>query len=188
MGIGPVLAIVIVIAGCACIYYYNHFVARKNAVDQAYSTIDVMLQRRADLVPNLVAVVSRYLKHESETLTRIAELRSAAANRSGDLGERVNADSALGRLVGNLIIQVENYPELKADQNCQSLFLSLESMEGQISAARRSYNAAVTNFNNAIEMFPGNLLAGFFRFGRRELLQATPEERRVPSVKELFKD
>lgn len=182
------LAIVVVIAVVMCVSYYNGFIIRRNAVNQAYSTIDVVLLQRSDLVPNLVATVERYMKHEAETFTRITALRARAMDKSANLEDRVAADSEINRLIGNIMLQVENYPELKADKHFQDLFSSLEMLEGQIAASRRTFNAAVTGYNNSIQMFPGNLFAGIFGFKARELLQATSEQRENPSVKKLFGD
>lgn len=181
-----VLAVVVVAIIWMCVSYYNGFVIRKNMANMAYSSIDVVLQQRADLVPNLVATVEQYMKHEASTLTRITELRSRAMDKTANLDDRVAADSEMNRLIGNIMLQVENYPALKADQHFQELFGTLEMLEGQIAASRRSYNAAVTAYNNSTEMFPGNIMAALFGFKQRELLQASPEERRNPSVKELF--
>lgn len=178
-----VLALFLVLVG---IGYYNAFVARRNAVEQAFSTIDVMLQKRFDLVPNLVATVQQYMRHEGDTLTRIAELRGRAADERADSDSRVQAANAMNRLIGGIMLQVENYPELKANANFTELQQSLEGMEEQIAAARRAFNAAVTLFNNSVEMFPGNIVAGLFGFRRRTLLETPEAERKNPDVKSLF--
>ncbi len=165
---------------------YNGFVAKRNQADQAFSTIDVMLQKRADLIPNLVATVRQYMKHEEATLTRIAQLRSRMADTHADVGARVQADGELQRLLGGLMIQVEQYPELKSNQNFLRLQESLDGMEEQLSASRRAYNAAVTVYNNAVQMLPGNLLSGYFGFRARALLETPAEDRKRPDVKALF--
>ncbi len=181
-----VLLAIVVVLGLLLVVYYNSFVNRNNQVAQAFSTIDVMLKKRCDLVPNLVASVRQYMAHENATLTRIADLRSRAADSKASPGDRVGADNEMNRLLGGLMIQVENYPELKADSNFLQLDSSLHSLEEQLSAARRTYNAAVTSFNNSVEMFPGNLVARLFGFVRQNLLEIPPEDRKTPDVKALF--
>ncbi|MCL2000424.1 MAG: LemA family protein [Planctomycetes bacterium] len=168
------------------VLYYNSFVTRNNHVMQAFSTIDVMLKKRCDLTPNLVASVERYMRHESSTLTRIAELRAKAGDGRASPDARVGAGNELGRLLGGLMLQVENYPQLKADTNFLQLGKTMHSLEEQLSAARRTYNAAVTSFNNSVELFPGNLAARLFGYGRRNLLEIPAEDRKVPDVKALF--
>lgn len=181
-----VIAAIIVAAAVFCVKYYNMFITQKNRANQSYSDIDVFLKKRSDLIPNLVGTVERYMKHENETLTRITQLRARMTDSTQNLDSRVAADKEMNQLLGGLMIQLENYPELKADTQFMELFSSLESMEGQLSAARRTYNAVVTGYNNSVEMFPGNIMAGIFSFKRRDLLEATAEERQNPSVKQLF--
>ena len=183
-GIVAVAVIILILAG---IGYYNSFVSKRNMVEQSFSTIDVMLKNRYDLIPNLVATVRQYMDHEAATLTRIAELRARAGDSRADVDARVNAINELNRLVGNLMVQVESYPELKANANFLELQSTLHNTEEQLSAARRAFNATVTNFNTSIEMFPGNVIAKLFAFKRRALLETPPEERRTPDVHELFR-
>ena len=181
-----VIAVVaIALAVLAVIGISNNLVVQRHRVVQAFSTIDVLLKNRFDLLPNLVAVVGRYMRHEASTLARVTELRSQTGG-SAPAESRLAADAEISRILGGLRLQIENYPELKADHSFQQLFSSLEGMEGQISSARRAYNAAVTSFNNAIEMFPGNLFAGRWGFTRRLVLQIPESDRAVPSVKTLF--
>ncbi len=184
----PFLIVVILLAAAALllVLYYNSFVSRNNQVAQAFSTIDVMLKKRCDLVPNLVAAVERYMRHESATLTRIAQLRAKAGDDKASPDARVGADNELSRLMGGLMLQVENYPELKADAGFLQLANTLHGLEEQLSAARRTYNAAATSFNISVEMFPGNLAARLFGFVRKNLLEIPPEDRKVPDVKALF--
>lgn len=186
MSIGLIVLIAVAVVVLAVIFYYNNLVAKRNQADQAFSTIDVMLKNRADLIPNLVATVRQYMVHEADTLTRITELRSTCADSKIDTGRRLSANGEMQRLIGGLVIQVENYPQLKADGNFRDLARSLSGMEGELSAARRAYNASVTEYNNAAEMFPGNLVASKFRFSRMPLLEVSPTDRAVPDVGKLF--
>lgn len=192
MATGAAIALIVILAlvlACAIVgvSYYNSFVSKRNMVEQSYSTIDVFLKKRHDLVPNLVATVQQYMKHEGETLTRIAQLRSRILDPKADTEAKVSADNEMGHLIGNIMLQVENYPDLKSNLNFTELQTSLESMEEQLTASRRAYNASVTNFNTSIEMFPGNIVAGMFGFKRRSVLETPEAERRAPDVKALFR-
>lgn len=185
MGAGTILLVVAAIAAALGIYYYNSFVVKKNMIGQAYSTIDVMLQRRADLVPNLVTLVERYMRHEKAVLTRIAELRAMAVDRRGSLDSRMAADGEMDRLIGRVMLQVEQYADLRADAQVARLAASLESMEGQIAASRHAHNAAVMVYNTYLEEFPRNVAAWFFGFKRKDLLRAAASGD-VPVVKDLL--
>lgn len=182
IAVGVVLGLVLIIF----IVIYNSLIGRKNLVEQAFATIDVMLKKRYDLIPNLVSTVKNYMKHEAGTLTKITELRARATapGTSGD--EQVEINSQLGGLLHGLMIQVENYPELKANENFMQLQRSLNEVEAQLAAARRTYNAAVTDFNNAVEMFPTNLVAGMMSYRRRTLFEVDATERERPDVGNMF--
>lgn len=184
-GLIIVIAVVVILA-LALVGMFNQMIVKRNRVEQAFSSIDVMLKNRFDLVPNLVATAERYMIHEADTLTRISALRSTAGNSKAPTEKRLAADAEMHNLLGGLRLQIENYPDLKANQGFLQLFNSLESLEGEISSSRRAYNAAVTSFNNAIEMFPGNMVAGILGFRRRDVLTIAPEERVAPAVKSLF--
>lgn len=167
------------------ILIYNGLIGRRNQVDQAFASVDVMLKKRYDLIPNLVASVE-YMVHERGLLTELTELRTRAL--SGDLSpdQRVSAENAVNATLGRLMVSVENYPDLKANQNFLQLQGSLNEVEEQISAARRAYNAAVTDFNNAIQMFPGNLMAGSMGLSQRTLFEASAVERQNVDVRAMF--
>lgn len=165
---------------------YNGLVGKKNRAEQAFSGMDVMLKKRFDLVPNLVATVKQYMKHEAETLTRVTELRAKALSPSTPTSERVAIENQLTRALGGIMVAVENYPQLKADENFRHLQASLNEIEEQISAARRAYNAAATDLNNAVEMFPSNIVASMTGFTRRELFEVPQEQRQNVNVRELF--
>ncbi|RRR76364.1 MAG: LemA family protein [Candidatus Viridilinea halotolerans] len=180
------LGIVVVGFLVVVIGIYNGLVGKRNRVDQAFASIDVMLKKRYDLVPNLIATVERYMVHERELLTEITELRTRAI--AGDLApeQRVAAENGFNAAMGKLMVSVENYPDLKANTNFLQLQRSLNEVEEQISAARRAYNAATTEYNNAIQMFPGNLMAGPMGFMRRELFEASMAERQNVDVRSMF--
>ncbi|MDW8106419.1 MAG: LemA family protein [Armatimonadota bacterium] len=174
--------------GLAILYalLYNSLVGKKNQVEYAYSGIDVQLKKRHDLIPNLVATVKQYMQHERELLERITELRSRAINPNLSDAERMQVENALTAALRNLMIAVENYPQLRANENFMHLQASLNEVEEQIAAARRTYNAAVTDYNNAIEMFPTNLVAATMGLQRRAVFEAEESERATPNVAKLF--
>lgn len=155
---------------------YNSLVGKRNQVDSVFSTIDVMLKKRYDLIPNLVDTVKGYMQHERETLERLTQLRSQALNsRTND--EKVAVDNQIAGPLRQIMVAVENYPELKANQNFLHLQGTLNEVEEQISAARRAFNAAVLEYNNAVQMFPTNLIAGMMSLQRRGYFEIAAEER-----------
>lgn len=163
---------------------YNHLIAQKNQVEKAFASIDVLLKKRSDLIPNLVASIKTYMQYEQQTLVEITRLRAKAERAQGN--ERIILENQLSQTLGNLMVAVEAYPELKANQNFLDLQASLNEVEEQISAARRFYNSAVNDLNNAIEMFPSSLVATSMRLRRRSLFEATESERGNVDVGTLF--
>jgi len=168
------------------VFYYNSLIGKKNQVRNAFSAIDVMLKKRFDLIPNLVEVVKRYAQYEQGTLTHITELRAKATSGTVSDAERARIDAELGSSVKGLMLTVENYPDLKANTNFINLQTTWTESEEQIAAARRTYNSAVTEYNNAIMMFPGSLFAGMLQYRPEAVLEAAVEERKNLSAKDLF--
>ena len=165
---------------------YNSLVGKKNQVENAFASVDTMLKKRYDLIPNLVATVKQYAAHESDTLTEITDLRAKALSGNLTSDEQVEVNNQISKAMGGIMVAVENYPELKANENFLQLQRSLNEIEEQISAARRAFNASVTDYNNAIEMFPSNLVAGMMSYRRRQLFEIPSEERENVNVGELF--
>jgi LemA protein len=165
---------------------YNGLIARRNAVENAFASIDTMLKKRYDLIPNLVATVKEYAKHESSTLEKITSLRAKAMSGNISSEEAVELNNQITQSLGGIMVAVESYPELKANENFMQLQRSLNETEEQISASRRAFNAAVTDYNNAVEMFPTNILAGMMSFKRRTLFEIPETERQNIDVKNLF--
>ena len=164
---------------------YNNLVRRRNGVEQAYSTIDVQLTQRYDLIPKLVESVRQYMGHERGLLEEITRLRTqAVASRTPT--EKISADNALSRAMGQLNVTMENYPELRSSENFVQLQRSLNEVEEQLAAARRSYNAAATEYNNAVQTFPSSLLAQPMGFGTRSLFIADQPKRGDVDMKKLF--
>ena len=165
---------------------YNSLIGKKNQVANAFSSIDVMLKKRFDLLPNLVETVKQYMQHESATLSRIVELRSQATTGNLTTNEKLELDKQVSTGVRGLMLTVESYPELKANQNFINLQSTWTESEEQIGAARRTYNASVTDYNDAIMMFPGSLVAGMLNYQPIAVLSNTDEERKNVSAKDLF--
>ncbi|MCM8769919.1 MAG: LemA family protein [Candidatus Omnitrophica bacterium] len=179
----------LIIAGALIILasvLYNILVAKKNQVNNALATIKVWLKNRYDLIPNLVATVQEYMQYERETLSQITELRAKASCEQLSDNQRIELENKVSRLLGGIMVAVENYPELKANQNFLQLQAVLNEIEEQISTARRDYNAAVTDLNNAIEMFPTNILASLINLEKRELLEIPEQQQQGLKVKDLF--
>ena len=164
---------------------YNSLIRLKNQVRNAWSQIDVQLKRRHDLIPNLVETAKGYLQHEKETLENITQARSQAMGAQG-VGNKSAAEGALSGAMSKFFLVVENYPDLKANTNFIQLQGTLNEVEEQISAARRAYNAAVTELNNAVEMFPTNMIAPTMGLSRRQLFEIPDTERQNVNVGDLF--
>ena len=159
----------------------NSFIRARNKVDEAWSGIDVQLKRRHDLVPNLVETVKGYASHESATLAAVTQARSAAMG-AGAGTERSAAEERLTSALDGIRVVAEQYPELRASENFQTLMAELSELEDQIQAARRIFNANVNAYNTRIQLFPNSLVAGA-KFTPRELFQLdSPAERAVPAV------
>lgn len=165
---------------------YNGLVRARLHVKNGWSQIDIQLKRRFDLIPNLVDTVKGYVKHERETLEAVTNARAAVQNASnGDVGARSKAEGELTAALGRLMVVVEQYPELKANQNFLSLQEELTGTENRISFSRQAYNDAVQVYNEKTQQFPSNIVAGMFNFKKEEeFLQATEnaEERKAPKV------
>ena len=165
---------------------YNSLVGKKNQVENAFAGMDALLKKRYDLIPNLVSAVQTYMKHEKNLLTDITELRAkaTAGNLSDD--EKVQLENKITKAMSGIMVAVENYPDLKANQNFLQLQSSLNEVEEQISASRRSYNASVTDFNNAVEMFPTNFIASLMNYKRKQVFEIPDSERKNVNVGKLF--
>ena len=183
---GTLIFIALIVIVVVAVGLYNSLVRRRNRVDQAYSSIDVQLVQRYDLIPKLVETVRQYMGHERSVLEDIVRLRSEAMN-STTPADKMRANSELSNALGQLRVQVENYPDLKASQNFVQLQRALNEVEEQLAAARRSYNGAVTDYNNAVQTFPASLLAPAMGFGTRQLYVAEEQKRSDVDMRALFK-
>jgi len=172
----PILLILFVIG------IYNALVRLRNQVDNSWSQIDVQLKRRHDLIPNLVETAKGYMTHERGTFEAITNARSQAMGAKS-VAESSKAEGALGEALSKFMLVVENYPDLKANQNFLALQEELSSTENRIAFARQSYNDQVLFYNNKIQMFPSNIIAGMFGFSKRDFFEIeVAAEREVPKV------
>ena len=178
-----VLIVVVVVIVAVLAGMYNSLVKRRNQVDNSWSQIEVQLKRRHDLIPNLVEAVKDYMSYEQETLTNVTNARAAAidAGRRGPEAQ-AEAENVLTGTLKSLFAVAENYPELKANQNVIQLQEELTSTENKIAFARQFYNDSVLTYNNKIQMFPSNLIAGMFNFTTRQFFETPEAERAVPKV------
>lgn len=177
-----IIIVVIAIVILFVVSIYNSLIKLRNQVKNAWSQIDVQLKRRHDLIPNLIETVKGYMTHERDTLENITKARSQAVEAEG-VGDKAKAEGELTRALGKFNLVVENYPDLKANQNFLALQEELTSTENKISFSRQNYNDQVLFFNNKIQMFPSNIIAGMFNFTEEEFFEIEDEkEREVPKV------
>ena len=161
---------------------YNSLIQLRNQVENAWSQIDVQLKRRHDLIPNLVETAKGYMKHERETLEDITKARSQAMGAQ-NIGDKAKAEGELNNALSRFMLVVENYPDLKANQNFLALQEELTSTENKIAFARQAYNDQVLFFNNKVQMFPSNMIAQMFNFKLGEFFQLEDKtEREAPKV------
>jgi len=194
MGISVlVLLFAVVIAGFLVVGIYNGLVTARNGFKNAFAQIDVQLNRRYDLIPNLVETAKGYMAHERETLEAVIQARAAAVSglkaasaNPGDanaMAQLANADQGLTGALSRLMVVSEAYPDLKANQNMMQLSEELTSTENRVAFARQAYNDSVMAYNNKREVFPSNILAGMFNFVAASLLEITePVKREAPKV------
>lgn len=178
------IAIIIIVGVLALLY--NFLISKKNQVENIYASVDTLLKKRFDLIPSLVATVQEAMKHEKSTLEEITALRSQAMKGGVSSDQMASIDSKLSSLLGSIMVAVEDYPELKANENTLNLQYSLNEIEEQLSAARRAFNQVVTDYNNAIEMFPTNIMAGYMQYKRKQVFVINDGEKKNPNVKKLF--
>lgn len=171
-----ILAVIVVIA-IVLIALYNGLVQARLRVDNAWSQIDVQLQRRFDLIPNFIETVKGYMTHEKETFEKITELRSSWSDNAS-VAEKASLDNQLSTTLKSIMAISENYPDLKANQNFSELSEELRNTENKISFSRQFYNDTVTTYNTKLEVFPSNLIANMFNFKPRELFQTESSEAR----------
>ena len=177
-----IVIVVLAVIVLAIVAVYNGLIRLRNQVKNSWSQIDVQLKRRNDLIPNLIETAKGYMVHERSTLENITKARNLAAN-AATVGDKAKAEGQLQQALSNFFVVVENYPDLKANQNFLALQEELTSTENKIGFARQFYNDQVLHLNNKIRMFPSNVIAGMFGFKAEEFFQVeNPAERAVPKV------
>ena len=181
-----IVLIVLVVLVALVVFIYNGLVQRRNVVDEAWNQISVQLKRRHDLIPNLVNAVKGYMDFEQETLTKVIEARGAAvsAAQAGPAGAAASAqaENFLTGALRQLFALVENYPNLKANENVLKLQEEVTTTENQIGFSRQHYNSVVRDFNTSIQTFPSVIIAGMFGFRARDYFQIEEADQAVPTV------
>jgi LemA protein len=178
--------VIVALAAVAALYlWYATIVSRRNKVQEALSSVDVHLNQRHDLIPNIVSLAGRFMEHERALLTDVTRLREEARKTPAtpaEVSKRFALEGELGQRVGQLLVSMEAYPELKSDRPVMEAQQTWTEIEAQITASRRFYNAAVNQLNNAIQIFPGSILAGMAGVSAMPFFEAPAAARTAPSV------
>lgn len=174
--VGVIVLLILIIGGS-----YNGLISKKENVDSKYADISVQLERRADLIPNLVSTVKGYVKHEEKVIDSVTTARENLMNAK-NVQEKANANDELTNAINNLLVVVENYPDLKANTNFINLQDELSGTENRIAVARKDYNDAVKSYNSEIKKFPKNIVAGLFNFETANYFEAKATSNEVPNV------
>ena len=180
IGIGIVIAIIIIIVGFLFVKY-NEMVSLNEKIESKYSTIDTQLQRRADLIPNLVNSVKGIMKHEQEIVEKVTDARTKLINAK-NITEKANADNELTKALNSFVAIAESYPDLKANTNYTTLMDELAGTENRIATSRKDYNDAVEKYNSFIKKVPNSLVAKMFNFNAKDYFKATEDANAVPQV------
>ena len=175
MWIYIIIAIIVLIVIYA-LALYNSFVKLNNKVKEAFSTMDVYLKKRWDLIPNIVEIVKGYAKHEKDTLKEVVELRNSTYDKMSD-EEKIKTNEQLSSGINKIMALAEAYPDLKANENFKDLSKQLTKVEDDITNSRKYYNGVVRIYNNKVEMFPSNIFAGLFGYKSKAMFEASANER-----------
>lgn len=186
MGTMWIIGIIATILLLLIIIFFNKVVYARNMANNAFAGIDAYLKKRYDLIPNLVATVQQYAKHEKGILSEITALRAQAMENNLTSEEKIEVNNRLTQAMHSLHVTMENYPDLKANSNFLQLQASLNEIEEQLSAARRAYNAAVNSYNNVIQMLPSNIIAMIMGLKPKSFFVALETERKNIDLRELF--
>ena len=176
-----ILIVAVAIIFVFCIFVYNSLIQLSNKVKEAFSTMDVYLKQRFDLIPNLVDTVKAYAKHEADTLEEITKRRAGVS--AGDIDGQIEGEMRIGEALSRILVVVEKYPELKANENFLDLHKRIVKAEEEIAFARRYYNGSVRQYNDKCQMFPYNIIANIFGFRAKKMYEIkNVAEREVPNV------
>jgi LemA protein len=181
----PIILIVLIALGIVLLYLivaYNRFVTLKNRINNSWAQIDVQLKRRFDLIPNLIETVKGYAKHEKKVFLEVTAARTAMMNAS-TMQDKAKASNKLSETLKSIFAVAEDYPKLQANQNFMMLQEELSGTESKIAYARQAYNDSVLSYNNGIQMFPGSVVAGMFKFSQREFFKTEEVQKEPVKVK-----
>ena len=181
-----IILVAIAVVGLIIMSIYNGLIRKKNEVENAFGGMDVQLKKRYDLIPNLISTVKQYMTHEKELLTKVTELRSQAMSGNVSNDQKVDLDNQITGAMKGIMVAVEGYPDLKANDSFLNLQRTMNEVESQISAARRAYNASVTDFNNGVQMFPSSIIAGMMKLVTKKVFEIPEVQRENVSAKDLF--
>lgn len=186
-----VLLIIVAFILLLIIGIYNSLVTKRNKVKESFASIDVQLKKRYDLIPNILTIANKFMEHERNLLENITALRAQALKLSSDLnnvGDKLKLDGEISRQMGQLMVNMENYPQIKSDQTMIQAMQTYNEVEEHIAAARRFYNSAVLELNNATELFPSSIIASMFNFSSMPFFKVEDEkERQAVSAQEFLK-
>ena len=183
------MIVFLIVAGVLALFavgMYNALVGKKNQIKNMFGAVDTLLKKRYNLIPNLVGAVQSYMKHEREILTEVTRLRAEAMAGNLTDDQKMDLDQKISKAIGDIMVAVENYPNLKANEQFMHLQRTLAEIEEQISAGRRAYNAAVTDYNNAVEMFPTKIMAQLMNYRTKRVFTIGSTERQNVDVHGLF--
>ena len=169
---------------------YVSIIKKKNKVSEAFASIDVQLKKRYSLIPNILTIASKFMEHEKSLMTELTELRTKAvdlSSKKGKLKEKIALDKEISSKMGQLMVSVENYPQLKSDQTMVTAMQTYNEVEEHISAARRFYNSAVLELNNAVEIFPSSMIAVMCGIEQQEYFQVDEIERKDVNASDYLK-
>jgi LemA protein len=179
--LGIIIGVIVALIVLVFIFYYNKFVSLDNGIDNALAQIDVQLKKRADLVPNLLASVKGYAKHEKSVISEVTKARTALLSAKNMEG-KVKAGDALQSSLKSIFALAEAYPQLRANENFLQLQQELSSIEDKVAYSRQYYNDAILDYNNSVEMFPGAFFAKLYGKSEKQALKITAAEKAVPKV------
>ena len=179
--IGTLIVIVIILL-IVLVWMYNSLIQKKNAIDNAFFSMDVMLKKRYDLIPQLVATVKGYMSHEKDVLLELTKLRQKVLTENLNTNDKVELDNKINTALQSVFVSFENYPQLKANENFLKLQGAINETEEQLAASRRFYNAAVNDYHNGIEMFPSSLIASWMGLKHKTFFSIAEEHKQTPVI------
>ncbi|MEN8185790.1 MAG: LemA family protein [Bacteroidota bacterium] len=181
-----IILVALVFFAVAILSMYNGLIRKKNEVQNAFGGMDVQLKKRYDLIPNLISTVKQYMTHEKDLLSKVTELRTQAMSGKMSNDQKVDLDNQITGAMKGIMVAVESYPDLKANTNFLNLQRTMNEVESQISASRRAYNAAVTDFNNGVQIFPNSIIAGMMKLTAKKVFEIQEVERENVDAEALF--